>query len=283
MDVLGRRGRLHLARRDLMALVILGVYSLLALSAELGANVGGQGLDPVWSAAQQRGHLRVAADFGFAPFTGMRQVTVDGQTREEPIGYDIDLAQAIGQKVGLSVEFVPTTLEAAYEDLAGGRADMVVSALPYAPEQGWRALFSTFYFNAGQVVVVPQQSSITASDQLSGRSIGVPLGSDADTYARSLAAADPTITLRADYDTPPEVLDALSRGEIDAAIVDNAAALIGIARRPGLRFVPPALTLEPYTIAVSSRAFLLRDKVNAALEELRLEGFFERNGEKWFR
>jgi ABC-type amino acid transport substrate-binding protein len=159
---------------------------------------------------------------------------------------------------------------------------MAASALPYAPEQGWRAAFSTFYFNAGQVLVVPQASSISGLDQLGGRRVGAPLGSDADTFARKLATSDPTIGLRSEYDTPAAVLADLRRGALDAVIVDNASALSDLGHHPGLKALDPALTLEPYVLAVPAEAYQLHDAVNRALEDLRDEGFFEQLGKKWF-
>jgi polar amino acid transport system substrate-binding protein len=159
---------------------------------------------------------------------------------------------------------------------------MAASALPYAPEQGWRAAFSTFYFNAGQVLVVPQDSSISGPDQLGGRRIGAPLGSDADTFARKLAISDPTVGLRSEYDTPAAVLADLRRGALDAAIVDNASALSDLGHQPGLKALDPALTLEPYVLAVPAEAYQLHDSINRALEDLRDEGFFEQLGKKWF-
>ena len=267
------------------ALFIVCCYAALAASTQFGANIAGQGADPVWAAARERGALRVATDFGYAPFTGMR--TVGTEMRAEPFGYDIDLARALAKKLGFAVQFVPVSLESAYEALANDSADLVVSALPYAPEQGWRASFSTFYFNAGQVLVVRADSPLVAADQLGAASVavatvGVALGSDADTFARALAARSPTVHVRTSYDTPAQALDALRAGAVDAAIVDNAAALTALNSAPGLRFVPPALTLEPYAIAVSNRAFLLHDQIDGALDTLRKEGFFEANGRKWF-
>jgi ABC-type amino acid transport substrate-binding protein len=259
---------------DLLAILALLVYAALAISAQLGASVAGQGLDPVWAAAQQRGALRVAVDYGFFPFTDIK----DGQPR----GYDIDLARAVAAKLGLRAEFVPSSLDAIYDDLANRKADMAASALPYAPEQGWRANFSTFYFNAGQVLVVPDGSSITSPDKLSGRRLGAPLGSDADTYARNLVTSNPTILLHSQYDTAAETLADLRRGLLDAAIVDNAAALTEIGRIPGLRLVDPALTLEPYALALPAEAFQLRTEVNRALVDLRSEGFFDQLGKRWF-
>lgn len=270
-SALRRRG---LGRLDLLAALVLIVYAALAGLAQFGASVAGQGLDPVWAAARQRGTLRIAVDFGFYPFSGFE--------RGQPSGYDVDLARAVAQKLGLRAEFVPSNLDAIYEDLVNRKADIGASALPYAPEQGWRVIFSTFYFNAGQVLVVPEGSSIAGLGQLGGRTIGAPLGSEADTYARKLVIGDPSISLRSDYDTPAEVLADLRSGRLDAAIVDNAAALSDIGRRPGLRLVPPALTLEPYALAMPSQAYLLQKEVNRALEELRGEGFFEQIGKKWF-
>jgi polar amino acid transport system substrate-binding protein len=253
---------------------VLIAYAALAASAQLGTSVAGQGLDPVWSAARQRGSLRVAVDYGFFPFSDIR----DGQSS----GYDIDLARAVASKLGLRAEFVGSNLDSIYDDLANRKADIAASALPYAPEQGWRASFSTFYFNAGQVLVVRQGSPIGGPADLSGRTIGAPLGSDADTYARTLLTNEPTIVLRSSYDTAAEALADLLRGALDAAIVDNASALGAVGRAPGLRLVEPALTLEPYVLAMPAEAFQLRAEVNRALDELRREGFFDRLGRKWF-
>ena len=264
----------HVRRRDIAAVALLLAYAILAASTQLGASVAGQGPDPVWAAVRQRGTLRVAVDFGYYPFSGVEQ----GQ----PIGYDIDLARAVGQKLGLAVEFVPSNLDSIYDDLANHKADMAASALPYAPEQGWRAGFSTFYFNAGQMLVAPQDSPIAGPQQLGERTIGAPLGSDADTFARKLAALDHTITLRSDYDTPAAVLADLRRGKIDAAIVDNASALSDLGHQPGLKALGPALTLDPYVLAVPVEAYQLHDSINYALGDLRNEGFFEQLGKKWF-
>jgi polar amino acid transport system substrate-binding protein len=259
---------------DILAVGLLIGYAMLAAITQFGASIAGQGPDPVWASARQRGTLRVVVDFGYYPFSGVDQ----GQ----PIGYDIDLARAVAQKLGLGVEFVPSNLDSIYDDLANHKADLAASALPYAPDQGWRASFSTFYFNAGQVLVVPDHSPIAGQDQLSGHTIGAPLGSDADTYARKLLATDPTIILRSDYDTPAAVLADLRSGHLDAAIVDNASALSDLGHQPGLKMAGPALTLEPYVLAVPAEAYQLHDAVNRALEDLRHEGFFEQVGKKWF-
>ncbi len=269
-----QRARRAWQRRDSAALAVLLAYGLLAIATQLGWQIGGQGPDPVWAAARERGSLRVAVEFGYYPFSWFQN--------GEPNGYDIDLARAVAQKLGLRAEFVPSNLDSIYDDLATHKADIAASALPYAPEQGWRAGFSTFYFNAGLVLVVQQGASITGVEGLAGRRLGVALGTDADTYARQFAATHPSVDVHSAYDTPAEAFADMRRGQLDAVIADNAAALIDLGQTPGLQTVGPALTLEPYAIAMPGEAYQLRDAVNRALESLRQEGFFERNGTAWF-
>jgi ABC-type amino acid transport substrate-binding protein len=266
-------GYIQTIRRRWAAPLIIVTYTIVALVAEFGIGVGGQGLDPVWSSAQARGTLRVAVDYGFRPFTDIQG--------DQPQGYDIDLARALAEKLGLRAEFVPSGLDSIYDDLASGKADLAASALPYAPEQGWRVLFSEFYFNAGQVLVLPISSQISDQADLAGQRVGVALGSDADTYVRML---ERSVGLSRDssFETPADALAALRAGSLDAVITDNLSALIELNKRPGLRIVEPALTPEFYALGMSVRAFRLHSEVNRALAELRREGFFERNGAKWF-
>lgn len=258
---------------DLAAALVLCAYTWLAWSAA-GAAPGGPALDPIWQSARERGALRVAVDLGFRPFAD--------QIAGQPVGYDIDLARAVAAKLGLEAEFVPTGFDALYDSLTSGRADLIASALPYAPEQGYRARFSSFYFDAGQVLLAPAGSALAGPEGLAGLRLGVALGSDADALARRLAAATPTIDLRSTYDTPGEVLADLRAGQLDAAIVDNVAALTATQAAPGLRIVV-ALSSEPLALAMPAAAFQLQAEVNQALDELRAEGFFEELNARWFR
>ena len=204
-----------------------------------------------------------------------------GCAAAEPYGYDVDLARALAEQLGLRVEFVPSNLDSIYDDLQADRADLAVSALPYAPEQGWRARFSSFYLNAGQVLLVPVGSALTR-DTLGGRRIGAALGSDAAAELRRMARADLTLRVQDSYDLPPDAVAALVRGELDAAVVDNVAALTAINGGAPVR-IAAALTLEPYVVAMPVAGFALNERVNAALEDLRRAGRFEELGAKWFR
>ncbi|MEI6181631.1 MAG: ABC transporter substrate-binding protein [Chloroflexales bacterium] len=257
---------------DGLAVSVLLLYGLLAWSSASGQ--GGATLDPVLAAARERGTLRVAVDVGFRPFAD----TVDG----ELVGYDIDLARAVAARMGLHAEFVPTGFDALYDALTSGRADLIASALPYAPEQGFRARFSSVYFDGGQVLVVPADVPINGPADLAHRRVGVALGSDGDALARRMRRDGATFTLLSTYDEPTQALADLRAGRLDAVITDNLAALTALQAAPGLR-IAAALTSEPLVLALPRPAFQLEAAVNQALAELRAEGFFGTLNRTWLR
>lgn len=269
-----QQNKTRFSRVDRLALGIVCAYALLVAITQWGG-IGGVGLDPIWAAAQQRGTLRVVTDPGWRPFADV----VDG----EFVGYDMDLAREIGRRLNLQIEFRTTGYDALYDSLVNGDADIVAAALPYAPEQGERARFSEFYFNAGQVLVVPKDSSINSLDQLGGLRVGTALGSDADGLARRLVASGATFTLANDFDEASQAIDALALGQLDAVIVDHVVGQIGSSQHPKLRIVRPELTFEPYALAMPASAFQLNANVNRVIEELQKEGFFEELNQRWFR
>jgi polar amino acid transport system substrate-binding protein len=269
----------RLARRntilDLAALTLLLLYGLLAWSAEGGGGGSGPALDPVWAAARERGVLRVAVDVGFRPFA-------DQDAAGTLSGYDIDLARAVAERLGLRAEFVPIGYDALYDALVSGRADMIASALPYAPEQGFRARFSSVYFDVGQMLVVPEGAPIDGPADLAGRTVGVALGSDADALARRMARDGGGFTLRSTYDDPAAALADLGAGRLDAVITDHVAALTAAQGTPGLR-IATALSYEPLVLGLPRAAFQLESEVNRALDELQAAGFLAELSGRWFR
>lgn len=255
---------------DVLALLVLFAYGWTIRYTGRGA------ADPIWTALQQRGVLRVGTDPGFKPFNEER----NGQLE----GYDVDLVTELARRLNLRVEFIPVGYDALYDSLGTRRVDLLAAALPLAPEQGWRARFSTPYLNAGQVLIIRAGGPIDPKQpRFGGRTIGVALGSEADTYARTLRRGDASISVRSDFETPAAAAAALASGQIDAVIADTVSALTAQQAHRNLVIAPNALTFDPYVLAVPVEAYLLQQEVNRALEEMRLAGVFDRLNAKWFR
>ena len=253
---------------DVLSVLVLLAYAGVVLYTSRGA------ADPIWTAARERGVLRVGTDPGFRPFAYTSGAGLQG--------YDVDIANEVARRLGLRVEWVPVGYDALYDALSTRRVDLLAAALPLAPEQGWRARFSIPYLNAGQVAVVRRGARIVEQADLDGRTVGAALGSDADTLLRSLGRTRPTVTLRTDYETPEAVIDDLAAGRLDAAIVDAVSGIAAVNSRPALR-VGFALSFDPYVLAVPVEAYRLQAEVDAALDAMREEGFFDRLNRRWFR
>ncbi len=265
-------GSIHAMRMikllDLLAVLALLAYGWTALYTQRGA------ADPVWTAIQQRGVLRVGTDPGFRPFAEER----DGRFQ----GYDVDLVHELGRRMGVRVEFVAVGYDALYDALSTRRVDLLAAALPLAPEQGWRARFSTAYLNAGQAIVARQGAGITQEADLAERTVGVALGSEGDTLARKLQRDLTTLRVRSSYETTAEALEALAAGQIDAVITDTVSALSAGQSHPELG-IAHVLTFEPYVLAMPVEAYQLEQAVNHALEAMRSDKIFDQLNARWFR
>jgi ABC-type amino acid transport substrate-binding protein len=253
---------------DLLAIVVLLAYGWTTSYTQRGA------ADPIWTAIQQRGVLRVGTDPGFRPFAEER----DGQFR----GYDIDLVTELARRQNLRVEFVAVGYDALYDALSTRRVDLLAAALPLAPEQGWRARFSTPYLNAGQAIIARSGAGITEAADLDGRVVGVALGSEGDTAARKLQRDLPAMTVRADFETSADAFAALDAGKVDAVIADTISALIAQRAHPNLG-IAHVLSFEPYVLAMPVEAYQLEQVINQGLAALRQEQVIDRLNERWFR
>jgi ABC-type amino acid transport substrate-binding protein len=252
---------------DLLALTIVAGYAWSVRHTSAGA------ADPHWTAITARGVIRVGTDPGFRPFAEEQ----NGRWS----GYDVELTEEIARRLGLRVEWRTVSYDALYDTLAAGQVDLLASALPLAPEQGWRARFSSAYLDAGQVLVTRRGSPLSDLPSLAGHSAGAALGSEGDTLLRNLRHDYPAVEVRSEYESPAELLAALERGAIEAAITDAVSAL-SLTERNREFVIARGLTFEPYVLAMPAGAYQLQAEVDQILGDLREERFFDRLNARWF-
>jgi len=254
------------------------VLAAIALAAWLIlARLGGEE-DETWARIRQEGLMRVGMDPSWPHFEYIDEST--GQI----VGLDVDLARAIGQRLGVEVELVNVGFDSLYDALYMGRFDAIISALPYAPLLLGDVAYSISYFNAGQVLVVSESADqrISEVNDLSGKRLGVEWGSEGDVVGRRLLKEIEGLSLQT-YLTSEAALRALRGGEVEAAIVDAVSAYEFIAAEGGVQVVGDPLTDEPYVIAVRLNSPLLLKAINEALVEMKEDGTLQRLQEKWFR
>ena len=256
----------------MIGLSLLAGLAIWCISAKLGRDT-----DETWARIQQEGLMRVGMDASWPPFEYIDEST--GQI----VGLDVDLARAIGQRLGVEVEFVNVGFDSLYDALCVGRFDAIISALPYDPLLYGDVAYSISYFDAGQVLVVrADEREISEADELSGRRLGVEWGSEGDVVGRQLQERIEGLSLQT-YMASDAALRALKEGEVEAAIVDAVSAYQFMVTEGGVQVVGDSLTDELYVIAVRLNSPLLLKAINEALVEMREDGTLEGLQKIWFR
>ena len=214
---------------------------------------------------QSEGVLRVALDPAFPPFE-----FVDGEG--QLMGLDVDLARSIAARLGVDAHFVTTGYDALYDALTVGRADVIISALYPDPSRTQAFAFSPAYFNAGEVLIVPDDSPVSAVDDLAGLRVALVFGTEAHVEALrwEKTLQPPPILLT--FDGPDAVIETLDKMEADAVVIDNVAAHRALAHIAGLRRVPSPITDEPYTVAARKEDARLIDAIGDIILTMQAEG-----------
>jgi len=232
--------------------------------------------DEAWERIMQKGVMRVGLDPSYPPFE------YENETTGEPEGFDVELAQALAERLGVEVQFVVLGFDGLYDALKMGQCDVVISALPYDPLWTQDVLYSTPYFEAGIYLVVREgEEAIKEPGDLKGRSVAVEMGSTADLEARRLQLRLGKLIIKP-YPTPSDALAALKRGEADAALIDAISAYQFMGQQGGIKLIGEPILKDPYVIAVDKKSAILLEAVNSALLQMKEEGFLEGLMEKYF-
>ena len=239
--------------------------------------------DDAWERLRETGTLRVGMDASFPPFEA---IVADGTLA----GFDVDLAQELGRRLGVEVQLVANLpYDGLYDALAVGRVDAVISALVVNPARMADFAYSTPYFDAGQVLVVRAgEAGIEEIADLSGRTLAVEFGTRGDMEARRWARNLSGLTV-VPCQTAAEALAAVTAGKAEVALVDHVSALAATAPSSpsgsgvgsGLKIVGRPVVEEPYAVAVRRESRHLLHALNDALVEMEADGTLEVLTAQW--
>lgn len=118
-------------------------------------------------------------------------------------------------------------------------------------------------------------NTVFSIDDLPGKVIGVQLGTTGDIYASDYEnPEDPSVpksTIER-YKKGSEAVMALKTGKVDCVIIDNEPAKAFVANNKDLKILEEPFAVEEYAICISKDKTELKDKINAALAELKADG-----------
>jgi ABC-type amino acid transport substrate-binding protein len=193
-------------------------------------------------------------------------------------GYDIDIINAIGDRLGLEIQIEKTPFGTIFRDLAQGQFDAVVSSTTITPDREEVVDFSDPYFRANQALVVTSDSDIASVDDVSGTTVGAQLGTTGADYAEQELDAEEVRP----FDLIDQAFQALNAGQVDAVIVDDPVGTAAIEEGEPIEIAEVIETDEDYGISVQPGSEELLDAINGALTEIKEDGTFEEIYRKWF-
>jgi polar amino acid transport system substrate-binding protein len=220
------------------------------------------------------GQLTVCSDMPYKPF----EFEEDGETT----GFDYEVVSAMGEQLGVEVEFVTTPFDSIIPALAAGNCDMIASAMTITDERAEQVDFTDPYFDADQSLLVLKENEDTYAtlDDLAGKTIGVQVETTGATYAAENTPEGATIK---EFQTGDEMFPALISGDIDAALQDLPVNAYRATTAPDQFVVTQTFpTGEQYGFAVAKGSTDLLAALNAALAAARSDGTYDAAYATWF-
>lgn len=219
------------------------------------------------------GTLTVATEGTYRPFSFHEDGSGD------LVGYDVEIAEAVAEKLGLEVEFQETQWDAIFAGLDAGRFDVIANQVSINPEREEQYLFSEPYTVSPGVIVVKQgDTSISSFDDLAGKTTAQSLTSNWYELAQEAGANVEAVEGWA------QAVTLLEQGRVDATINDKLTFLDDEKTNGDRGLEIAAETDDPSLSAFA----LTKDKadlvaaIDEALAELREEGVLAELGEKYF-
>lgn len=211
----------------------------------------------------------------------------DGTT---PIGYEVDLAKAIGSKLGVEMAYQDMAFGSLITSLQSGRIDMTMAAMNDTKERQQQIDFVD-YFSSGITIMVQKGNpeGITGPEALCGKNIALVQGTSHQRFAtaqseKCMQEGQPAINITAtDSDTQNQ--NQLRTGRV-AAILNDLPSAVYISRTANdgnaFEVVPgPPIEGGPYGIGFAKTNTALRDSVNEALSALMADGTYTQILESW--
>ena len=206
------------------------------------------------------GKLHMSTNAAFPPY----EMTTDDGGFE---GIDVEIAQAIAEKLGLELQIDDMDFTAALEAVQAGMSDMAMAGITVNEERLAVMDFSDTYATGVQVVIVKEGSDVTL-DNLGEQLIGVQNGTTGWQFCSDDFGDDHV----AAFDNGITAVQALVNDQVDCVVIDQGPAEVFVSENPGLTILETEYAIEDYAIGVNKGNTALLDAINGALAELQEDG-----------
>ena len=220
---------------------------------------------------------------------GEKKLVVAGSTTWPPfefaegdkyVGFDVDLANLLGKKIGYKVEYKSMGFDALIPALQTKQIDAIFSGMSITEKRKEVISFTDPYYMEKTVAVVKvSNDSIQNLQGLASKPVGAQIGTTQVGIAEKAGAS----TVK-QFDNVPNMLDDIQNGGVQAGLIADSVAkyYIKVGGKKDLKIVDIGTTdNSEIGIGVNKENKELLDKLNKALAEVKASGEFKALEDKW--
>lgn len=263
---------------------ILGLLTLVGMAVMSLAGCTQLASNPTvdnWDKYQQQKSITVGFDNTFVPM-GFEE------KNGNYVGFDIELAQYVSKKLGITVHFQPIDWDMKETELQNGTIDAIWNGYSATDERRDKVAFTIPYMQNTQILVVKKTSGIHSVEDMTGKVLGAQNGSSGmldfeehpEVLKNRVKGGDAD-----QYQSVNEAIIDLKNDRIDALLIDRVYAdyyltTEGIADEYDT--IPSGFESESFAVGVRPADKKLLEALNQAFKELYQEGIFQQISQKWF-
>ncbi len=257
-----------------MKRMIAVMLAAFMLASVLTMAVSAKGSDDLLETIQERGTIIVGLEGDWAPWSYVDE-------NDELTGYDVEVAKAIADKLGVEIQIVPGEWDGLFAGMDAGRYDMVVNGVEVTEERADKYDFSTPYaYIRTALIVKGDNDSIKTFEDLKGKKTANSIASTYMNLAESYGATCYGVS------TLDETLTMVLQGRVDATLNAIVSFTDYMAQHPDSNLKVVATTEEASNVAIPMRkgdeTASLREAVNKAIDELREDGTLSELSTRFF-
>lgn len=244
------------------------VILVLAFAMILGAFTATAFAETTLDKVLSKGTITVGNSPDYPPFESIGDMG-------ERVGFDVDLMNALAEKLGVKVQWVTMDFAAIVTATQSGQVDIGMSGLGITEERAKSVSFSDAYIASGQVLVVRTDSAVQSVADLNGKKIAVQLGTTGEQQADKIEGVE--VVKPESYNI---AFMMLNNKAVDAVIADLSVADEFVKRGTFKRAGEP-LSFEEFGIVSRKGNDALLAALNKALAELKADGTYAAIVKKW--
>lgn len=254
--------------------LLVGLLTVISVFTFIGCSNAKDESKTTSSMVVEDGNLKVGLCAAYPPFESRNEKTGEIE------GFDVELAKALGEELGLKVEIIDAEWSALLGGVVNGDYDTLITCMSKKEASKENVNMSDAYYNLNDVIAVNKDNtSMKSIDDLKDKVVGVQLGSGSE---QALDKMEGLKEIKR-YNYNPEAFIDLENNRIDAVAVGYAYALNQIKKDNSFKVLEKPIDSAEIVMIQKHGNDELTKKLNEALAKIKENGKYDEILNKWLK